>query len=92
MSEGFADFLTHKIPRLRPTCKKAKLLIGQVFRFSDSTGRRYAYILVTKERFFIKPALLALLTTLETMKFHAAMCGVSTIDIQKIGCGLDQMN
>ena len=33
MSKGFADFLSHKIPGLRSTCKKAKLLIGQVFTF-----------------------------------------------------------
>ena len=33
MSKGFADFLFHKIPGLRPTCKKEKLLMGQVFLF-----------------------------------------------------------
>ena len=31
LSKGFADFLSHKIPGLSSTCKKAKLLIGQVF-------------------------------------------------------------
>ena len=51
MSKGFADFLSHKIPGLRSTCKKAKLLMGQVFPFWDSTSRRYIYNLVTKERF-----------------------------------------
>ena len=92
MSKGFADFLSHKIPGLRSTCKKAKLLIGQVFPSWDSTSRRYIYNLVTKERFFDKPDLATLLTTLEAMKSHAAMHGVSTIAIPKIGCGLDQMN
>ena len=93
MSKGFADFLSHKIPGLRPTCKKAKLLMGQVFPFWDPTGRRYNYNLVTKQRFFDKPDLSTLLTTLETMKSHAAMHGVSTIAIiPKIVCGLDQMN
>ena len=92
MSKGFADFLSHKIPGLRSTCKKAKLLIGQVFPFWDSTSRRYIYNLVTKERFFDKPDLTTLLTTLEAMKSHATMNGVSTIAIPKIGCGLDQMN
>ena len=92
MSEEFADFLSRKIPGLRPTCKKAKLLMGQVFPFWDSTGRRYIYNLVTKERFFDKPDSSTLLTTLETMKSHAAMYGVSRIAIPKIGCGLDQMN
>ena len=92
MSKGFADFLSHKIPGLRPACKKAKLLMGQVFLFWDSTGRRYIYNLVTKRRVFDKLDLSALLTTLEKMKSHAAIHGVSTIAIPKIGCGLDQMN
>ena len=47
---------------------------------------------MTKQRFFDKPDLSTLLTTLETTKSHAAMHGVSTIAIPKIGCGLDQMN
>ena len=46
---------------------------------------------MTKQRFFDKPDLSSLLTTLETMKSHAAMTGVSAIAIPKIGCGLDQM-
>ena len=54
MSKGFADFLSHKIPGLRTICKKAKLLMGQVFLFRDSTGRRYIYNVVTKQRFFDK--------------------------------------
>ena len=70
MSNEFADFLSHKFPGLRPTCKKAKLLMGQVFPFWDSAGRRI-YNLVTKQRFFDKPDLSTLLTTLETMKSHA---------------------
>ena len=65
MKKGFADFLSHKVPGLRPTCKKAELLIGQVFPFWDSTGRRYIDNLVTKERFHDKPDLPTLLTTLE---------------------------
>ena len=54
MSKGFADFLSHKIPGLRTTCKKTELLMEQVFPFRDSTGRRYLYNLVTKQRFFNK--------------------------------------
>ena len=37
----FADFLSHKIPGLRSTCRKAKPFIGQVFPLWDSTGRRH---------------------------------------------------
>ena len=66
--------------------------MGQVFSFWDSTCRRYICYLMTKQRFFDKPVLPTLLTTLEAMKSHAAMYGVSTIAIPKIGCGLDQMS
>ena len=84
-SKGFADFLSHKIPGLQPTCNKAKLLMGQVFPFWDSTSRCYIYNLVTKQQFFDKPDLTTLLTTLEAMKSHAAMYGVFTIVIPQIG-------
>ena len=92
MSKGFADFLSHRIPGLRSTCRKAKLFMGQVFPFWDSTGRRYIYNLVTKERFCDKPNLSTLCKTLKAMKSHESMNGVSTIAIPKLGCGLDQMN
>ena len=92
MSKGFADFLSHRIPGLRSTCRKAKLLMGQIFPFWDSTGKRYIYNLVTKERFYDKPNLATLSKTLQAVKIHASMNGVSTIAIPKLGCGLDQMN
>ena len=92
MSKGFADFLSHRTPGLRSTCGKSKLFIGQVFRFWDSTGKRYIYNLVTKERFCDKPDLSTLSKMLEAMKTHATTNGVSTIAIPKLGCGLDQMN
>ena len=92
MGKRFADFLSHRIPGLRSTCRKAKLLMGQVYPFWDSTGKRYIYNLVTKERFCDKANLSTLSKTLEAMKSHASMNGVSTIAIPKLGCGLDQMN
>ena len=39
MSKGF--FLSHRIPGLRSTCRKARLFMGQVYPFWDSTGNRY---------------------------------------------------
>ena len=33
MGKGFADFLSHRIPGLRSTCRKAKLFMGQAFPF-----------------------------------------------------------
>ena len=47
---------------------------------------------MTKERFYDKPNLSTLSETLEAMKIHAGMNGVSTNAIPQLGCGLDQMN
>ena len=91
MSKGFADFLSHRIPGLKSTCRKARLFVGQADPFWDSTGKRHIYNLVTKERFCDKPNLSSLSKTLEAMKIHASTYGVSTIAIPKRGCGLDQM-
>ena len=60
MSKGFADFLSHRIPGLRSTCRKTSFFMGQVYPYWDSTGERYIYNLVTKERFCDKPNLSAL--------------------------------
>ena len=92
MSKGFADFLSHKISGLRSAYRRAKLFMGQVYPFWDSTGKRYIYNLVTEERFCDKPVLSTLSRTLEAMKIHASTNGVSTIAKPKLGCGLDQMN
>ena len=92
MSKSFADFLSHSFPGLRTTCRKAKLFMGQVCPFWDSTGKRFIYNLVTEKRFCDKPSLSALSKTLEAMKIHASTNGVSTIAIPKLGCRLDQMN
>ena len=92
MSEGFADFLSHKIPGLRSTCQKARPFLGQVYTFWDSTRKRYIYNLVTKERVCDKPNFFTSSKTLEAMKIHASMNGISTNAIRKLGCGLDQMN
>ena len=47
---------------------------------------------MTKEKFGDKPNLSRLSKTLEAMKIHASMNGVSTVAIPKLGCGLDRMN
>ena len=89
MSKGFADFLSHRIPGLRSACRKARLSMGQVYPFWDSTGKRYIYNLMTRERLCDKPNLSKLSKTLEAMKVHASVNGVSTIEMAKLGCGLD---
>ena len=47
---------------------------------------------MTKNKFFEKPSLSTLSLTLEEIKSHTRLYGISTIAIPKIGCGLDQMN
>ena len=47
---------------------------------------------MTKDKFSDKPDLPTLLSTLEAMKSHASMYGISTFAIPKNGCGLDKMN
>ena len=92
MSKGFADLLSRRIPGLRDTCRRTKLLSGQTFPFWDRVGYRYIYNLVTKTKCFEKLNLLALSSTLEEMKSYARLYGISTTEIHEIGCGLDQMN
>ena len=91
MSKGFADFLSHRLYGLRPTCRKAKLFMRQVYPFCDSIRNRFIY-LVTNERFCDKSNLWTLSKTLEAAKIHESTNGVSTVAIPKPGCGLDQMN
>ena len=92
MSKGFAEQLSHQILGLRDTCRQTKLSSGQTFPFWDRVGNGYFYNLVTKTRFSEKANLSTLSLTLEEMKSHARLYGISTIAIPKIGCGLDQMN
>ena len=86
MSKGFADFVSLRNSGLRSTCQEARLFMGQVYHFWDSTGKRYIYNLVTKERFCDKPNPPTLSKTLEAMKIHASTNGVSTIAVPKLGC------
>ena len=77
MGKRFSDFLPHRIPGIRSRCRKARLFMGQVYPFWDSTGKRYIYNLVTKEKFCNKPNLSTLSKTLEAMKTHASTNSVS---------------
>ena len=92
MSKGFAGLLSQRIPGLRDTCRRTKLLTGQAFPFWDQTGNRYIYNLVTKTKCSEKPNLSTLSLTLEEVKSHERLYGISTIAIPKIGCGLHQVN
>ena len=71
---------------------RSKTFHGTSLPLWDSTGKRYIYNLVTKEKFCDEPNLSTLSKTLETMEIHARTNGVSTISIPKLGCALDQPN
>ena len=92
MSKGFADLLSQRFPGLREACRRTNLLTGQTFPFWDQTGNRYIYNLITRTKYSEKPNLPTLSLTLEEMKSHARLYGISTIAVPKIGCGLDRMN
>ena len=51
MSKVFTDLLSQRIPGLRDTCRRTKLLAGQAFPLWDQTDNRYKYNLVTKTKF-----------------------------------------
>ena len=92
MRKEFAELLSQRILGLRDTRRRKKLLTGQTFPLWDRVGDRYIYNLVTKTKFSEKPTLPTLSLTLDEMKSHARLYGISTIAIPKIGWGLDQMN
>lgn len=48
--------------------------------------------LVTKERYFHKPTLESLRTTLEEMAEYVGIMNVKKIAMPRIGCGLDRLN
>ena len=92
MSKEFADLLSQRIPRLRDTCRRTKLLSGQTFPFWDRVGNGYIQNLVTRTKYSEKSNLPTLSLTLEETKSHARLYAIPTIGIPKLGCGLDQMN
>ena len=83
MSKGFADFLFPRSSGLRSTCRKAKLFLGQVDPFWDSTGKRHIYNLVTTERFCDKPNLSTLSETQVQMVSLLLLCPNLAMDYIK---------
>lgn len=54
-------------------------------------GSKFAYNLVTKEKYYQKPTYECLKQSLEAMRNHASQNGVREIAMPKIGCGLDKL-
>ena len=91
MSGGFAELFLQRFPCLRNACRRARLSTGQVFPFWDEINNRFIYNLVSKLRYSEKPELTTLYSSLEAMKSLSSLCGIPTIAIPKIECGLDQI-
>lgn len=52
---------------------------------------RYIYYLVTKERYFDKPTMATLESSLRALRRHVVRHNVSSISMPRIGCGLDKL-
>ncbi|XP_048409369.1 ADP-ribose glycohydrolase OARD1-like isoform X1 [Stegostoma tigrinum] len=55
------------------------------------TKDRYVYYLITKKKAYQKPTYDDLQSSLEAMKTHCLVNGISRISMPRIGCGLDQL-
>ena len=91
MSKGFAETICTRISGLQEFCRKSKPFVGSVIPFWDDESNRFIYNLVTKNKFYEKPTLKNLGTTLENMKGFALLNNLDTITMPKIGSGLDQL-
>ncbi|XP_034027502.1 ADP-ribose glycohydrolase OARD1 [Thalassophryne amazonica] len=54
-------------------------------------GRRYVYYLITKKRVSQKPSYESLRQSLEDMKSHCVLNGVTRVSMPRIACGLDRL-
>ena len=93
MSKGFAETNhSNHINGLQEYCYKSKAFVGSVIPFWDNNATRFINNLVTKNKFFEKPTLENLRTSLENMRGHALLNNVQIRTMPKIGCGLDKLS
>jgi O-acetyl-ADP-ribose deacetylase (regulator of RNase III) len=69
--------------------RRQNVQVGGVAVLADEG--RYIYYLVTKERYFRKPTLESLRSSLMQMKSHCIENGVTRLSMPRIGCGLDKL-
>ncbi|KAM3871798.1 ADP-ribose glycohydrolase OARD1 [Diretmus argenteus] len=69
--------------------KEQKKMTGQCAVLKRD--RRFVYYLITKEKASQKPTYESLRQSLEDMKSHCMMNGVTRISMPRIGCGLDRL-
>jgi O-acetyl-ADP-ribose deacetylase (regulator of RNase III) len=86
MGKGIAVLFKKQFGRVEEL-KKQNKQIGEVAVLNQLN--RYAYYLITKQRYFNKPSYESLAASLEAMLNHAKQHKVKNIAMPKIGCGLD---
>ena len=88
MSAGIAKIFRDKFKRVDELTSQCKQK-GEVAVLDE--GDRYIYYLVTKRRYFNKPTLFDLKSSLIDLKKHALQNDVKRIGMPLIGCGLDKL-
>jgi len=81
------------VARFGPTSFRRRVaamspVVGSIVSISTESGKT-VYNLITKEKYYDKPLLVALIESLMEMRSHARANGVKRIAMPRIGCGLD---
>lgn len=91
LGAGIALEFRRRIPEMPDILKRMNPSIGDAIRY-HTKGGRIVINLFTKERYFDKPTLESLATTLYVLRRTMREQGYKKLAIPQIGCGLDKLN
>ena len=92
LNTGFAETICSKVTGLQDYCQKAKALVCSALPYWSPETNNFIYNLVTKSKFFEKPTLDNLRTSLESLRGYALLNNITKTTMPKIGCGLDKLH